>query len=152
MLACRLLGLSYYLTQFWHIVNESLGTHFTESWNNTTIFMQENASLYEYENIVCKMSTILPRPRCVIWRLIKPSEYRATCNHEVVIVKTVMLQCDTTVLLESLKIMNFNHFEKSLLYFILHDTIFLVSVNIQHGVWLVKQAPYHYRKQLDFWQ
>ena len=61
IMACRLLGLSYYPTQLWHIVNESLGTHFTESWIKIQQFPCKK--MCDYMNT--KISPATCRPSCL---------------------------------------------------------------------------------------
>ena len=61
IMACRLLELSYYPTQLLHIVNESLGTHITESW----IKMQQFPCKKMRDYMNTKISPARCRPSCL---------------------------------------------------------------------------------------
>ena len=53
---------SHYLNQCWNIVNWTLRKKLQWNFNrNSNIFIEENM----FENVVCEMSTIFSRPRCV---------------------------------------------------------------------------------------
>ena len=53
---------SHCLNQSWNSINWTHGNKFQWIFNqNTTIFIQQNA----FENVVCKVSSILSRPQCV---------------------------------------------------------------------------------------
>ena len=53
---------SHYLNQYWNIVKWTLRNKFQWNFNqNSNISIQENA----FENVVCKMASILSQPQCV---------------------------------------------------------------------------------------
>ena len=72
IMACRLLRLSYYPSHLWHIVNESLGTHFTESWIKIQQFSRKKMRDY----INTKISPALRcRPYCLVLVVLNKDVY-----------------------------------------------------------------------------
>ena len=71
IMACRLLRLSYYPSQLWHIVSESLGTHFTESWIKIQQFPRKN--MRDYMNT--KISPARCRPSCLVLVVLNKDVY-----------------------------------------------------------------------------
>ena len=62
IMACRCSAPSHYLNQCWNIVNWTFRNKNQWNWNwNSNIFIQEIV----FENIVCKMASILSRPQWV---------------------------------------------------------------------------------------
>ena len=79
IMACRLVGASHYLNQWWNIVNLILWN--TTQWHfnrNSCIFIQENA----FEYVVYEIPAILSRPQCDI-----PQAYSQLCIIVIVILE-----------------------------------------------------------------